>query len=138
MFAANAYLRPRRCSIINHILTKKVFVALIMSMVFSLYGCQEQIDPRDIRPNRPPPDPASPLIGTSWVSPTETLYFESAETVMWNGHTRLHYWYDKDERNGEVDDIRWFSVMGDYEGMHFHAWRNYPCGRQEYFTRTAF
>ena len=107
-----------------------------MVIFFSLAGCQNQIDPRDIQPIRPGPDWDSELIDTRWVSDLETVYFACAETIQWNGFS-LAYWYDKEKRNGEAHDLGRFSVSADFSEVRFHAWRDYPCGRIEVLTRTV-
>ena len=106
-----------------------------MLLVFSLVACQMQIEPRDIVVPRPEPDPNSPLIGTRWTSQTEVIYFESAERLIWNNTTGLDYWFDKDVRSGAAHDIGRFTVSANFDLVHFTAWRQYPCGRQEFFTR---
>lgn len=104
-------------------------------------GCQAQTDPRDVVPSGPGPDPDSPLIGTYWYWDSgwgeSTLYFESAETMIWiagtSGETILPYSYGKEIRTGQVDTLGDFSVTEDYTELHFPMWRQYPHGAD--FTR---
>ncbi|MCL2763115.1 MAG: hypothetical protein FWD36_07935 [Treponema sp.] len=107
-------------------------------IIFSLIGCQAQIDPREKRPGGSGPDPDSPLIGTSWFWDggwgAVTLYFESAETVLFNEEARHAYSYDKSTRIGQADSLGRFTVTNNYERMVFSpTWRNYPHGAD--FTR---
>ena len=96
-------------------------------------GCQDQIDPRDKRLEGPGPDPDSPLIGTRWFWDSGweeiTLYFESAETLRYNEENPpISYWYDKALRNGHADTLGRFSVEGNYDGIVFSQWKQYPHG----------
>ena len=107
-------------------------------MIFSLFGCQEQIDPRADRTSGSGPDPDSPLIGTSWFWDGGwgeiMLYFESDETVLFNEQDRLTYSYDKATRYGQAVSLGDFSVTEHYEQMHFSpTWRGYP--HDALFTR---
>jgi hypothetical protein len=103
--------------------------------LFSLIGCQAQIDPRESPYNWPAPDPDSPLIGTRWffgVFGTQTIHFETAETVLFTeisgGTTRTsshNYYYDKAIRNGMIGYLGRFSVTEDYMIITFHSYRNF-------------
>ena len=110
-------------------------------MIFSLSGCQDQIDPRADRISGPGPDPDSPLIGTSWFYDAwggAKLYFESAETVLLiieSIESRHGYSYDKATRKGHAVSLGNFTITENYEQMNFSpTWRGYPHGAL--FTRS--
>jgi hypothetical protein len=106
---------------------KKIFIVLM----FSLIGCQVQIDPRQERATGPGPDPDSPLIGTKWFWDggwgEVILYFENPETVLFYNLSRFAYSYDKIIRTGEAVSLGRFTVTENYELLNFSpTWRNFP------------
>ena len=114
-------------------------IALIITLV--LAGCQPQIDPREQKPDWPPPDPQSPLVGTGWANPDwggRKLHFETAELVF---YTRVYtdvssyknYFYDKEKRIGEVETLGPFTVTQNYQRMTFSNIEGY--GHHMDFTR---
>ena len=110
-------------------------------MALSLAACQDQIDPREAPYSWPPPDPASPLIGTNWYWDgygwgDVILYFDDADTVIGNpgpDQASFPYNYDGITRKGEVTGLGRFTVTPDYGKMIFSEWRSYGHGAN--FTR---
>ncbi|HCC36858.1 MAG TPA: hypothetical protein DEQ14_04190 [Treponema sp.] len=127
-----------RCFIFNAKKVKKIIAGIIAGII--LAACQAQIDPRDTQSGRLPPDLESPLIGTAWRYETwgQTLYFESAETVIHNGTDSYEYFYDKAARAGRIGVLGSFtvtadSVTADYKLINFPDFKGYGHGAD--FTR---
>ena len=95
--------------------------------MFFLVSCQNQLDPREQAYRWPAPDPDSPLIGTRWINTDwgeQIIYFEDAETVVFDGNTYA-YTYDKAKLRGQADYLGGFTVTEDYQRMNFSNWTIY-------------
>jgi hypothetical protein len=112
-------------------------------LLFALWGCAQQYDPRDKAAPGSPPETGGPaadsLKGTVWVwdSPwgRRTLTFHPSEmTVSYLGQDGDNfteaYTYDGGRKRGAVDYYgeAGFEISGDNRTMHFIEWKNYGHG----------